>query len=139
MRIVIDTNVLVSALLIDTSLPARLIQLWRAGIFDVLSSAEQIEELKRVSRYPKIRQRLSPALAGRLVNQLRDLAVIVTPLPEVTASPDPYDNFLRATAQAGRANFLVTGDKSGLLNLLIFGGTPILSVRTSLAAHLQLP
>ena len=65
MRLVIDTNILISALLAGTSLPAHLIVLWREGRFDLLTSAEQLDELIRVTRYPKIRDvwRL-PSLAG---------------------------------------------------------------------------
>ena len=66
MRLVIDTNILVSALLAATSLPAQLVVLWRAGRFDLLTAAEQLDELMRVTRYPKIRERLAPAIAGRL-------------------------------------------------------------------------
>jgi uncharacterized protein len=80
-RLVIDTNILISALLAGTSLPAHLITLWREGWFDLLTSAEQLDELMRVTRYPKIRERLTPALAGRLINELRDIAVVVKDLP----------------------------------------------------------
>ncbi len=62
MRLVIDTNILVSALLAATSLPAQLVVLWRAGRFDVLTTADQLDELMHVTRYPKIRERLAPAL-----------------------------------------------------------------------------
>lgn len=92
MRLVIDTNVLVSALLTGTSLPAHLIVMWREGRFDLLTSAEQLDELMRVTRYPKIRERLAPALAGRLINELRDIAVVVKNLPTVAVCADPYDN-----------------------------------------------
>ncbi len=67
MRLVVDTNILVSALLAATSLPAQLVVLWRDGRFDLLTTAEQLDELTRVTRYPKIRSRLAPAVAGRLV------------------------------------------------------------------------
>ena len=63
-RLVIDTNLLVSALFAGTSLPAHLLVLWREGRFDLLTSADQLDELMRVTRYPKIRARLSPALAA---------------------------------------------------------------------------
>jgi len=91
-RLVIDTNVLITALLSGASLPAHLIVLWREGRFDLLTSAEQLDELMRVTRYPRIRERLSPALAGRLINERRDVATVVDRLPVVAASPDPADN-----------------------------------------------
>ncbi len=66
MRVVLDTNVLVSALLMDSSRPAQLISHWRQGRFTLLTAAPQLEELMRVTRYPKLRARLKPALPGRL-------------------------------------------------------------------------
>jgi len=111
MRLVLDTNVLLSALLSSSSPPAQLFALWRGRTFDLITSAEQLDEIMRVTRYPKIRVRLAPAIAGRLVNQLRDLAIVVETLPKVNRSPDPEDNHLLALAQAGVAQFLVTGDK----------------------------
>jgi putative PIN family toxin of toxin-antitoxin system len=94
MRLVIDTNVLVSALLLASSLPAHLIVLWREGRFDLLTSAEQLDELIRVTRYSKIRARLAPPLAGRLVNELRDIAIVLKDIPAVTVCADPDDNYL---------------------------------------------
>lgn len=117
MRVVIDTNVLVSALLSSTALPAVLVTLWRGGRFTLLTAEPQLDELTRVTRYPELRQRLNPALAGRLVNELRDIAEMVGPLPDVDVSPDPYDNYLLAMASAGHANTLITGDKRDLLLL----------------------
>jgi len=52
-RLVIDTDILISALLAGNSLPAHLIVLWREGRFDLLTSVEQLDELMRVTRYPK--------------------------------------------------------------------------------------
>jgi putative PIN family toxin of toxin-antitoxin system len=136
---VVDTNILISALFSTQSLPAHLIELWREGCFDVLTSADQIDELRRVTRYPRIRERLAPALAGRLINELRDVAIVVTDLSTVTASPDPYDNYLLATALAADANFVVTGDKRDLLALRVFQGVKIVSVREFLALQGRLP
>ena len=135
MRLVVDTNILVSALLAAASLPAQLIVLWRAGRFQLLTAAEQLDELMRVTRYPKIRARLAPALAGRLVNDLRGLAVMVEVLPQVDVSPDPDDNYLLALAAAGAADFMVTGDKRDLLGLGIYQGTRIITVRDFLSMH----
>ncbi len=139
MRLVIDTNIMISALLAATSLPAHLIVLWREGRFDLLTSAAQIDELMRVTRYPKIRERLAPALAGRLINEIRDLAILLAELPVVTASPDPHDNYLLAMAASGSADFLVTGDKRDLLALKVFEGTKIITVRDFLVLHRRMP
>jgi putative PIN family toxin of toxin-antitoxin system len=128
-RIVLDTNVLISALLVRTSRPASLVGLWRKGRFVLVTSAEQLDELIRVTRYPKIRQRLEPAVAGRLINDLRRLGEEVSDLPEVSISRDPADNYVLATAAAGAADFLVTGDKGHLLTLGSFRATKILTVR----------
>ena len=129
MRLVIDTNVLISALLSATSLPAQLVVLWRTGRFDLLTTADQLDELVRVTRYPRIRERLSPAIAGRLVNDLRALAITLDRLPVIEVSPDPDDNYLLALAAAGAADFLVTGDKRDLLGLAVHEGTRIVTVR----------
>jgi uncharacterized protein len=126
MRLVLDTNVLVSALLSSSSPPAQLFTLWRGRAFDLITSAEQIDEIRRVTRYSKIRARLSPALAGQLVSQLRELAIIFETLPNVARSPDPDDNHLLALAEAGTAQFLVTGDKR-LLSLKRHQSTRIIT------------
>ena len=139
MRIVIDTNLLISALLSGTSLPAHLVVLWREGRFNLLTSADQLDELIRVTRYPKIRGRLTPALAGRLINQLRKVAIILTNLPTVTVCADPYDNYLLAMVKAGQAEFLLTGDKRDLLGLGVYEGTRILTVQEFLTHIGRLP
>jgi putative PIN family toxin of toxin-antitoxin system len=133
--LVVDTNILVSALLAAASLPAQLIVLWRTGRFDLLTTTEQLDELMRVTRYPKIRERLAPAVAGRLVNDVRTLAITIDKLPVVEVSADPDDNYLLALAAAGAADFLVTGDKRHLLGLAVYEGTKIITVRGFLAMH----
>jgi addiction module HigA family antidote len=49
-RLVADTNILISALLVGTSLPAHLVALWCEGRFELLTSAEQVDELMRVTQ-----------------------------------------------------------------------------------------
>ena len=113
--------------------------LWREGRFELLTSPGQLDELMRVTRYPKIRERLAPALAGRLINELRDVAVTVKNLPTVTVSPDPHDDYLLAIAATGSADFLLTGDKRDLLALRLYEGTKIITVRDFLILHRRLP
>lgn len=131
-RLVLDINIFVSALLLPHSLPAELVRLWIAGQVIVLSADAQIDEIARVTRYPKVRERLRPATAGRLINPLRGRASLLTNLPQVDVSPDPYDNYLLAMADIGRADMLVTGDKRDLLALTQYASAAIVSVRTAL-------
>jgi predicted nucleic acid-binding protein len=54
--------------------------------------------------------------AGALINKLKKYAEMIPSSPRVRRSPDPTDDFLLAMCAAGHADFLVTGDKDGLLN-----------------------
>jgi len=95
--------------------------------------------MMRVTRYPRIRARLSVATAGRLINELQDVATILNILPQISLSPDPADNYLLAMAAAGPADFLITGDKRDLLALRTHAGAKIVTVREFLLLHRQLP
>ncbi len=76
-------------------------------------------------------RRTNQATQGRrrLVNQIKKLAEQVLSLPSVARSTDPFDDYLLALSEAGQADYLVTGDKSGLLVLKTHGSTRILSAR----------
>ena len=127
MRVILDTNVLVSALLVRGRVPARIVDAWIEGRFLLVTSDLQLEEFRRVTRYPRVRPYVEPAEAGSLVNGLRRFAEVCSALPDVDASSDPADNFLLAMAQAVAAEYLVTSDKRGLLALNRFGVTRIVS------------
>jgi putative PIN family toxin of toxin-antitoxin system len=127
MRVVLDTNILVSALLVQLGYPAAIYRGWQEGHFTLLTCREQLDEVKTTLRKPAIAARIKPYKAGRLVNDLRELAETIDRLPRVERSPDPTDDFLLALSQAGKADYLVTGDKSGLLSLARHGGTRIVS------------
>ncbi len=126
-------------MLVEASLSAHLIVLWRQGRFDLLTSAEQLDELMGVTRYPRIRERLAPAVAWWLINELREIAVALKNLPSVSVCRDPYDDYLLAMAVAGAADFLVTGDKCDLLSLKLHEGTKIVTVRDFLTMNGRLP
>ena len=109
--------------------PAAIYRAWQEGYFTLLICAEQLDELRTTLRKPAIAERIKPYKAGRLINQLKEFAETIGSLPRVERSPDPTDVFLLALSEAGRADYLVTGDKSGLLALTRHRGTRIVSAR----------
>ena len=129
MRVVLDTNILVSALMIQTGNPAAIYRAWQEGYFTLLTCAEHLDELRATLRKPAIAERIKPYRAGGLVNEMKKLAENVDALPRVRRSPDPTDDFLLALSEAGDADYLVTGDKSGILALEHHEGTRIVSAR----------
>jgi len=128
-RLVLDTNLLISALISEQGAPARLIDAWDEQRFVLVSSEEQLEEFKTVTR----RARLAPFIerndVGRFINQIRAEALILDKLPNVDRSADPTDNFLLAMAGAGEADYLVSGDQRGVLALAQHGRTQIVTAR----------
>jgi putative PIN family toxin of toxin-antitoxin system len=129
MRAVLDTGILIAALITTDTPPALIYQAWRKKRFELVTSEWQLNEFRRVSRYPKLRNYLKPAEAGNLVNGLRHQAMVLETLPTVDLSPDPDDNPVLAMAEASQAQYLVTGDKIDLLNLGVFGSTRIVTAR----------
>ncbi|MDZ7752986.1 MAG: putative toxin-antitoxin system toxin component, PIN family [Gammaproteobacteria bacterium] len=117
MRVVLDTGILLAALIKSGTPPDLIYRAWRKKAFELITSEWQLEELRRVSRYPQLRKYLKPAEAGTLVNGLRRQTTVLQELPMVELSPDPDDNPILATAIAGQADYLVTGDKRDLLSL----------------------
>jgi len=129
MRVVLDTNILVSALISPAGNPAAIYDGWEDGKFTLLTCAAHLDELRATLQKPRVADLIKPYQAGRLVNQIKRLAEEVGPLPEVKRSADPADDFLLALCEAGNADYLVTGDKSGLLSLDHHKATRIVSAR----------
>lgn len=132
MRVVLDTNVLLAALISPYSPPDTIYRAWRERRFEFVTSAEQLNELRRVSRYPKLKRILPPHRVGAMVNNMQRAVVLerLPELPEGVELSDPDDAFLLATAIAGDASWLVTGDrKAGLLQLGRIGKVSIVTPR----------
>ena len=129
MRAVLDTNILVSALIAPTGNPDAIYRAWLDGKFTLLTCAEEIDELRSTLHKPRVAALIKPHKAGRQVNDLKELAEHIEELPKVERSSDPDDDYLLALAEAGRADYLVTGDRSGLLALVRHKGTSIVTAR----------
>ena len=127
MRVVLDTNILLSGLISPAGIPARLIDAWLDRKFTPVSPALQLDELREVTRRDKMRALVRQFEAGRLVNQIAAIADMPERLPPVERSRDPRDDFLLALCEAGKADWLVTGDKDDLLALVRHAETAIVT------------
>ena len=129
MKVVLDTNVLISALISPHNPPDLILQSWLAGDFELLTSEDQLEEIRRVSRYEHLLPFLQPHRVGLIINRMRSLATIVKPGTLISEEAlDPDDNFLIVICEAGSANNLVTGDqRAGLLERRYIGATEVLT------------
>jgi len=127
MRVVLDSNVLFSALISPHGAPDAIYRAWRAARFEVITSRVQLDEIRRASRYPKLQAVLQPARVGVMINNLQR-AVILDRLKITLETDDPDDAFLLAMATAGEADYLVTGDRrAGLLQRGHVGRTRIVT------------
>lgn len=130
MRVILDTNVLLGALISPHSPPDRIYPAWRAARFDLVTSKFQLDELRRVSRYPKLKTLLPAHRVGTMLNNMQRAIVldVLPPLPDGIESNDPNDTFLLATALTSEADYLVTGDRrAGLLQRASIGHTRIVT------------
>lgn len=129
MRVVLDTNTLIAALITSGTPPDQLYQAWRKKRFVLITSHWQLEEFRRASRYEKLHKFIKPTAAGELVNGLRREAWVLGKLPKVDISKDADDNPVLAMAIAGNADYLVSGDIRGILTLKKVGSTRIVTAR----------
>ena len=116
-RVVLDTNVVLSALLFVQGCLAPLRLAWQRAAFHPLVSRPTTEELMRTLTYPRFK--LTPEEQRELLaDYLPYCTTVSMPAKRVRTPPcrDPFDVALLQLAIAGRADYLVTGDKD-LLNV----------------------
>ena len=125
MRVVLDTNVLLSALVFPGSKPDQVLQRVRGGEVELFLSSFILPELERVLRD---KFRFTKRQADERVTVSRRMATLVEPTEQialVVAKDD--DNRILECAVAAHADYLVTGDKEHLLPLRASGATQIVS------------
>lgn len=132
MRIIIDTNVLVSGVFFGGP-PYDILEAWRDGKLILLISPAIFEEYNRVmeelaSNFPEIQ-------IESLLNYLVVHSELVLPPPlDPVIHDDPSDDKFLECGVAGKAAYIVTGDKH-LLKLRTFGEIPIVNPRTFLQKY----
>ena len=126
-RVVLDTHVVLSALVFAKGSTTQLRAAWQAGRCLPLASKASVQELVRVLAYPKFK--LTAAQQQELLADYLPYTATVTipqPPPAVPDCRDPFDLLFLQLAVAGRAVALVTGDRD-LLTLTRVGRCPVLT------------
>jgi putative PIN family toxin of toxin-antitoxin system len=108
-RVVLDTNIVVSASLTPGGPPATIVELALRGVFTLCVSSAVLSEYREVlarTKFSRQLESINVLLAG-----IEEIAVAVTPVHSITVSTDDEDNRLLECAEAAQADFLVTGDR----------------------------
>lgn len=135
MRVVLDTNVVVSAVFFGGT-PGRVLAAWSAGRFVLILSPAILDEYRRVGhelglRHPDVNAAFEPVLALIAMNAtIVDAPALVAPV-----SADPDDDKFLAAAAAAQAPVIVSGDRD-LLEVSGWCGIEVLSPRQFLDQHL---
>jgi putative PIN family toxin of toxin-antitoxin system len=129
MRAVLDTNVIVSAVLSPGSPPDSILRASRRGALDLVTSAPLLRELEDVFGRPRIAERLGWTTEERasFIATLTDFAVIVAPEQRLrVVKGDPADDRVLEAAIVGGVDYVVSGDRD-LLELGSYQDIPILT------------
>lgn len=138
MKVVVDTNTVVSGIARAAGNPSQILELWRQGKLELLSSIATIAELERVLTYPRVRKllQLTDEQIKRFVALYRaqTTQVAINTAFHVVEN-DPDDNMIVDLAVAGNARYIITGDKKHLLPLKRYRGIEIVSPATFLLVY----
>ena len=108
MRVVVDTNVVVSGMLSGASAPAEVLQLILQGELQLLLDSRIVAEYDEVTIRPRFG--FHPVERRALLNTLRSVAEDVVAAPFVGGLPDPDDRMFVEVALGGRGDVIVTGN-----------------------------
>ena len=128
MKVVLDTNVVISATLIRGGNEDRILRAWRRRRFDLVLSPPILEELGRALFYEKLQKFrwMSEDEVAALLQALAQGSELVSGPTAVRASRDPDDDKFIAAALEGEAEYVVTGDHD-LLDLDPYEGVRIVT------------
>lgn len=131
MRVVLDTNVFISSVLVSKGYPAKILDAWRKDSFDLLVSPKIVAEVTDVLRRPRIRKKhdWSDEEIDGFIEGLVASAIVVSGGLEVKViKDDPDDDKYLACAEEGGADYIISGDRH-LRKLGSYEGIKIVSPR----------
>jgi putative PIN family toxin of toxin-antitoxin system len=122
LKAVVDTNLFVSASILQRGTPHELLGAWERSAFTLLTSVDQRGEERRTLSRPKFASYgVSPVQVRSLLSRMLNQAVDVSPVEQLpVAVRDVKDRPILAAALGGGADYLVTGDD----DLLVLAGDP---------------
>lgn len=126
MRVVLDTNVVISATLIRGGNEDRILRAWQRGAFELVLSPQILDEMGRALSYEKLRkfQWMKEREIITLLQTLAQESVLVSGRVTVKVSRDPEDDKFLAAAIEGQAQYVVSGDRD-LLDVKVYRGIRI--------------
>ena len=135
MRVVLDTNILISALISAKSAPAQIFDLWLAGALRIVISQDVINELQRVLMYSRVRNRLryTDEQVQQFLLLLHRDGLFLEDLPAMgSVAADPDDDKFLALAYASKADYIISGDDH-LLSIGVYQGIAVVTAADFLA------
>ena len=139
MRVVLDTNVVISAVLSPAGPPAQVLHAWRAGAFEVVVSEPILREYRQALGYPHVQTRhhLAAPDLDRIIAGFLAVAIFVAPRQHLAVvAEDPDDDRFLECALEGGAEYIVSGNKH-LPRLKAYEGRRILAPAVFLALLAQ--
>jgi uncharacterized protein len=131
LRIVIDTNVFVSAMISRQGKPAELIDSIKNKEFILFTSIDILKEIEEVLQRPKFRKYIYSDESKQMLQTIRKNGLLMPGNIQVSIFDDPKDNKFLACCEECLADYLVSGDDD-LLRLKNYKQTDIISVETFL-------
>ena len=108
-KVVIDTNVLVSAIWNPRGTPAKIIEGVYAGTFEPVVSEQILQEYSTVLKYKKFR--FPPSIVNQMLNYFRTFLLPLPPEDTSIKCSDPDDTKFLSAAIAGNASYIITGNR----------------------------
>jgi putative PIN family toxin of toxin-antitoxin system len=128
MRVVLDTNILVSSTLGPMGRPAAIMKALQEGLYELVLSESIMDEYRDAMGGPDVRKRFryTDFQIEEAVQGFRALSTVVEPDLSVRVAPDPDDDHIIGCAIAGEADYIVTGDNK-LLTVGSYRGIQLLN------------
>ncbi len=127
LKVVIDSNIWISLLLVAQGKSRELIKQFDSGAFVVSYPAWLVDEIRKTASKPRLAMRIRPEDLVNIILLIEQQGILIEPALVVPVSRDPKDDVFLACAHASRSDYLISGDED-LLVLDEYHGTKVVTV-----------